>query len=436
MDKKQKSYICEDLQGSVYFAPNVLRHCCQRFFVNGKMEGDVEIFKVKSDKDLDYEKIRNEKKIIINNLNNNIPTPCDGCPRIQYKHWENKQKIKIKKISMEAHSNCNARCSYCSEMFYGGLNPNYDIANMLDKFREEKAFEENVSITWGGGEPVLLKNFDKIFKKFVESKYPKFSDIRVYSNSIKYNKLIHQYLDEEKIILTTSTDAGTQKTFEKVRSAKKGFINIFENLQKYNKNKNGNIIIKYILTDDNYSKKEIDSFINLLIRFDLVNCNFEISTDYKFENLNIEKALSIIYFFNAIRKIGAEFIHFDDHVRKRLYQTLQNNIDKIDFEKNNSFKNLRKFFNRDIIVWGTGAYANEIIKNSFLFKKSKVAFFVDSKINKNDELFLNHHVLKPEKLLSTNNPILIASSTYWQTIYRKILKLGVSKDRVINTLVV
>ena len=61
---------------------------------------------------------------------------------------------------MEAHSNCNARCSYCSEMFYGGLNPNYDIENMLDKFRKEKAFEENVSITWGGGEPVLLKNFD------------------------------------------------------------------------------------------------------------------------------------------------------------------------------------------------------------------------------------------------------------------------------------
>ena len=46
---------------------------------------------------------------------------------------------------MEAHSNCNARCSYCSEMFYGGLNPNYDIANMLDKFREEKAFEENMN---------------------------------------------------------------------------------------------------------------------------------------------------------------------------------------------------------------------------------------------------------------------------------------------------
>ena len=327
MDKKQKTYSCEDLRGSVYFAPNVLRHCCQRFFVNGEMRGDVEIIKVKSDKDIDYQRIQEEKKKIINNLNNNIPTPCDGCPRIQHKHWKSKQELKIKHISMEAHSNCNARCSYCSKMFYGGLNPNYNIENMLDKLRKEKAFEENVTIAWGGGEPVLLKNFGRIFKKFIESKYPKFNDIRVYSNSIRYNKLIHQYLDEKKIILTTSTDAGTQETFEKVRGVKKGFINIFENLQKYNRNKSNYIIIKYILTEENYNNKEIDAFINLLIRFNLVNCNFEISTDYKFENLNIEKAFSIVYFYNTLRKAGAEFIYFDDHVRKRLYRTLKNNID-------------------------------------------------------------------------------------------------------------
>ena len=34
-----KKYIsCEDIQGSVYYAPRALRHCCQRFFVNGKMQ--------------------------------------------------------------------------------------------------------------------------------------------------------------------------------------------------------------------------------------------------------------------------------------------------------------------------------------------------------------------------------------------------------------
>ena len=433
---RKKTYSCEDLQGSVYFAPNVLRHCCQRFFVKGKMQGDVEIMKIKSDKDLDSQKIFNEKRKIINNLNKNIPTPCDGCPRIKLKHWEDEKTLKINKISMEAHSNCNARCSYCSEMFYGGLNPNYDLEKMLEKFRKEKAFEEKVAITWGGGEPVLLKNFDTIFKKFVESNYPKFNDIRVYSNSIRYNHLVHRYLDEGKIILTTSTDAGTQKTFERVRGVKKGFLNIFENLNKYNKNKSGNIIIKYILTSENFEKDELDEFVNLLKKYELTNCNFEISTDYKFEKLDIEKSLSIIYFYNALRNAGAEFIHFDDHVRKRLYNTIRKNIDSIDIDNNNSFENLRKFFNQEIIVWGTGAYANEIVQNSFLFERSKVAFFVDNQARTKENLFLNHNIKKPDTLLNTSNPILIASSTYWKEIYNKILKLGINKNRVINTLVV
>jgi len=433
---RKKTYSCEDLQGSVYFAPNVLRHCCQRFFVKGKMQGDVEIMKIKSDNDLDSQKIFNEKRKIINNLNKKVPTPCDGCPRIKFRHWENEKELKIKKISMEAHSNCNARCSYCSEMFYGGLNPNYDLEKMLDKFRKEKAFEEKVAITWGGGEPVLLKNFDTIFKKFVESNYPKFNDIRVYSNSITYNHLVHRYLDDGKIILTTSTDAGTQKTFEKVRGVKKGFLSIFENLNKYNKNKSGNIIIKYILTSENFEKDELDEFINLLKKYELTDCNFEISTDYKFEKLDIEKSLSIIYFYNALRNAGAEFIHFDDHVRKRLYNTIRKNIDSIDIDNNNSFENLRKFFNQEIIIWGTGAYANEIVKNSFLFERSKVAFFVDNQVRAKENLFLNHDVKKPGTLLNTNNPILIASSTYWKEIYNKILKLGINKNRVINTLVV
>jgi len=433
---RKKTYSCEDLQGSVYFAPNVLRHCCQRFFVKGKMQGDVEIMKIKSDKDLDSQKIFNEKRKIINNLNKKVPTPCDGCPRIKFRHWENEKELKIKKISMEAHSNCNARCSYCSEMFYGGLNPNYDLEKMLDKFRKEKAFEEKVAITWGGGEPVLLKNFDTIFKKFVESNYPKFNDIRVYSNSITYNHLVHRYLDDGKIILTTSTDAGTQKTFEKVRGVKKGFLSIFENLNKYNKNKSGNIIIKYILTSENFEKDELDEFINLLKKYELTDCNFEISTDYKFEKLDIEKSLSIIYFYNALRNAGAEFIHFDDHVRKRLYNTIRKNIDSIDIDNNNSFENLRKFFNQEIIVWGTGAYANEIVQNSFLFERSKVAFFVDNQVRTKENLFLNHNIKKPDTLLNTNNPILIASSTYWKEIYNKILKLGINKNRVINTLVV
>ena len=103
-------------------------------------------------------------------------------PKLKKKKWS--EEIKINKISIEAHSKCNLRCNYCSEMFYGGLNPSYDLEKMFESFKKNKFFSKNVSVTWGGGEPVLLKNFNKLFKKFLDSKYPNLKDVRVYSNSV------------------------------------------------------------------------------------------------------------------------------------------------------------------------------------------------------------------------------------------------------------
>ena len=212
-------------------------------------------------------------------------------------------------------------------------------------------------------------------------------------------------------------------------------MNIFQNLKKYNKNKNGNIIIKYIVTDENYTKKEINSFIDLICDHDLINCNFEISTDYKSEKLTLEKAFSLVHFFNKLKEKGAKFVHFDDHVRKRLYKTLRDSLSLDDLKNNNIFKNIIKYFDRKIIIWGTGRYADELIENSFLFKKAEIDFFVDNN-NSKKKKFFSKKVCQPSEIVNSKNPILIASSTYFHEIYNNIVKLGVSKNRIINTLVI
>ena len=91
-----------------------------------------------------------------------------------------------------------------------------------------------------------------------------------------------------------------------------------------------------------------------------------------------------------------------------------------EINNNNLFKNLREFFNKEIIVWGTGRYAEETIQKSFLFKNSKVLFYVD----KNFQKKLNHSVkgkiFDPSEIKKYSNPIFIASSTYWHEIYQQI----------------
>lgn len=50
--------------------------------------------------------------------------------------------------------------------------------------------------------------------------------------------------------------------------------------------------------------------------------------------------------------------------------------------------------------------------------------------------FIDTEVFNPERILKSNLPIFIASSTYWQDIYRQIIEMGIDKKRVINTLVI
>ena len=176
-------------------------------------------------------------------------------------------------------------------MYYGGLSPKYDFTKFYEKLSDNKIFEEDVSITWGGGEPVLLKNFASLLKKYliiVPTLLIKILEFIV--TLFIYNDTLHKYLNEGKIILTTSVDAGTYETFKKVRGVKKGFKEVFKNLEKYSENPNSKVIIKYILTSGNHEKNEIDGFVKLINEHNLSRCNFEISSDYKFEKLTLNSA--------------------------------------------------------------------------------------------------------------------------------------------------
>ena len=48
-------------------------------------------------------------------------------------------------------------------------------------------------------------------------------------------------------------------------------------------------------------------------------------------------------------KFGSEFVHFDDHVRKRLYDTLDQKMKPEEIQENNLFKNLRDFLIRRLL---------------------------------------------------------------------------------------
>ena len=81
----------------------------------------------------------------------------------------------LKLLSVEQHSFCNLRCTYCSEMFYGGKKPQYDVWGFASKLSQEGSFHNCRQVVWGGGEPTLDKSFENIFKTIQKNAKPKAS---------------------------------------------------------------------------------------------------------------------------------------------------------------------------------------------------------------------------------------------------------------------
>ena len=120
--------------------------------------------------------------------------------------------------------------------------------------------DEIEGIVWGGGEPTIDKSFAEIMKT-IEQKINKNIYHRIFTNSVRYNSVLQDYIDKDLVSITTSVDTGTRELYKKIRGRDK-FFNTFENLNKYSRKKPSRVTVKYILTDENSEIEELRKFIN------------------------------------------------------------------------------------------------------------------------------------------------------------------------------
>jgi molybdenum cofactor biosynthesis enzyme MoaA len=430
-----KTLSCTALQSSVYLAPNELRHCCKRFFYKGKLKGDVKIFSVKNGEKINLKKILMEKKNLIQKINRNEENPCTGCPHLVSDNWDEIENLKIKHLSIEAHSICNMKCSYCSDVYYGGKKPNYNLEETLNNLIDENAFDKNVDIAWGGGEPLLLENFEKLLENLSEKIKP--FDNMIFTNAIKYSKKIEYLLKYDKAKITTSIDAGNIKTFKEIRGVK-AFDKVFENLRKYYNYAKKNIIIKYILTEGNYDKENLDGFLNKIKEYGLQNCTFQISANFKIEDINQEIFFNTLYLYKNLKEFNKFNVIIDYHLKPKIKKYIREiyksyNIELI--EKLNLLTDIKKLKNSKLIIWGAGDTGRELLnKNSFLkLFNIQVKFFVDKYKNKKNSIG-KIQIKEPKNIIKNSYNIIIASTAFNEEIYKEIISMGVDKERIIDDL--
>ena len=433
-DIEDKRWSCIDLHHSIFLAPNEVRTCCKRFFVDNKIRGDVVLLNSEAINKSDNltKSIFDAKENLFNAINRGESTDCDQCPYLEFENWPPIQASKITKISFEHHSVCNLKCSYCSETYYGGLRPCYDVNKLQQELLVNERLDNKVLCIWGGGEPTADKNFSSQLEH-ITTELPH-ARARIITNSVLFNETISNLLKEERITVFTSIDAGTNFTFHKIRG-KDRLTSVLTTLKRYSAANHKSVTIKYIFTEGNKTEAEIRAFAGLIKNSGLTECNFQISYDFKDESIPFEDLVLIFKLYRLLSEFGAKVIYLDDLILMRV----STHDAKAKLKIRTKLERLGLW---DAVVphpeagrvaiFGAGEAARLMLEHCIYFNDVSVDFFIDTDTQKIGKKFLGKEVYAPDKLLESNIAILIASIQNFSPIFHQLKSLGVSDHRILK----
>lgn len=199
--------------------------------------------------------------------NGHLPECCKGCINLETKEWDNNTKLKYFEICHWSHCNCG--CFYCANIdetkgnFSGKVRKSeyYDFLPILKDIIKNDALSNDAHISFVGGEPAVLKEFDNIFKLFIK-KNPQ--EMSVLTSGIRFMKTVAKAIKTNKMFLIISIDAGTRETYKKIKRTD-SFDIVLKNTKKYVKEAKdaaNSVILKYIILENiNDNTEEIEKWL-------------------------------------------------------------------------------------------------------------------------------------------------------------------------------
>ena len=432
-----KTLSCNDLHYSVFLAPDRVRTCCKRFFVDGEIRGDVELFVTSenmSSQDLS-ETILQAKRRLYNEINKGNDTGCSGCPFLVYDEWPVIDELEIRHLSLEYHSICNLKCSYCSDTYYGGRSAQYDVLELVKYLNDNGILKKCRTVAWGGGEPLADKNFSNLLDYLMDNVNAK---IRVFTNAVKYSNRLAKHLSQGGVNITTSIDSGTSSTYVKVRG--KDRLDVFvKNIKKYSLCGSENIIIKYVFTDDNCSLYEVESFISLVEENGLSDCCFQISCNYYDESISVDKLVSMIMMYGYLETNLNAVVFFDDLLWHRMNATFVDNklriMDRLEKYSCANFISENQSIGA-VVLWGAGSIGADLIRYAEFFNTVEIEYVVDSNFGSMGDDFYGKKIRSPDTLVEDHFKIVISAAQNYLSILKDFERLGIDKSRIVRGLVI
>lgn len=296
--KKNKEYVCcEDFQGGIHFDYSGLFYCAT---YSHSHENNKCITPILGDLNKNYKMLIKTKKQDKKSFEKGVVIPrCRDCFQLERKQWEKNQKIN--RIAISANKRCNSNCVYCTShrnKEYLNTLPDIPIYDFIKKLVDDKQVGDDCIIQFGGGEPTLHFEFDKIMELFLSHKN---YEIRIYSSGIKYSSHIEKAIKLGRCTLIISLDSGNPDLYKKIKNVDE-FSTVVNNVAKYCKAQDElperkYVILKYILIPGvNDTEEYIYEFLTVAknINCQEVRCDLE-QEWYKRNKNDIDKVKSLFF---------------------------------------------------------------------------------------------------------------------------------------------
>lgn len=310
---------CHWIQHGLSFENDHIEMCCLCCHEGG---GRINIEDKYYGKNLSWDDIFAHKQKFIDDNRNNITDPrCRGCFNLVYKGWEEPEEY-INYIHFNHWTHCNSNCIYCytswdKENYQ--KKPHYNVMPMIKDLFKKKLFRPGGEITFAGGEPTILKEFDELVTFLIKHGADR---ITVHSSGIKFSKAIEKGIKENVLHVCLSADSGTKEMYQRVKRVDK-FDKFWQNARKYAKAQTdftkSLVETKFILIPEiNTTKEEIDKWLELNIENGIKSVVIDIENDYckDIRAKNLEKPKYLVdlcaYIIEKTKQLDLKLIDYNN----------------------------------------------------------------------------------------------------------------------------
>src|SRR5262249_22097925 len=133
----------------------------------------------------------------------------------------------------------------------------YSVLNPISELLTKDLLENGALIDWGGGgEPTLFDEFEELLTEFSRRKYNQW----LHTNGVRAPAaVLSGTTDCSNIHILCSVDAGAPETYKKIKKRDE-YKTVWRNMFLYRQH-GAHVVVKYIVTEENCSRKEIHAFV-------------------------------------------------------------------------------------------------------------------------------------------------------------------------------